>query len=300
MGLARGIRLLPFAIALGLLAGFAVRGAYLAQLGVYGLPPNDLLTLDRGGVDAVVDALLIVAGATATMCLAGRLLPVGLGGGVLGRLRGVSLPSPRAASWIQAAFLAISLAVAAYLLASKGVEELSKNRQVAFAGSGYQLALLYAGAGAWLVYFAVVGWPADRRQRALLLAFGAAALIPLVISGARTAAISGFIVPIVLLVHLRVRPIRLRTVAIVLVCLFILAIGMRQATRGDRSDPYLREAAPATEADGTVAKALEPGLGWTEAAVLDGFVLVRTQYVPRFGTDPLLTPGVFLGIAVPR
>ncbi len=95
LGRRRGIRLLPFAIALGLLAGFAIRGAYLAQLGVYGLPPNDLLTLDRGGVDAVVDALLIVTGATAIMCLAGRLLPVGLGGGLLGRLRGVSLPSPR-------------------------------------------------------------------------------------------------------------------------------------------------------------------------------------------------------------
>ena len=29
-----------------------LRGAYLAQLGIYGLPPNDLLPLDRAGVEA--------------------------------------------------------------------------------------------------------------------------------------------------------------------------------------------------------------------------------------------------------
>ena len=300
LGRRRGIRLLPFAIVLGMLAGFAVRGSYLAQLGVYGLPPNDLLTLDRSGVDAVVDALLIVAGATAILCLVGRLLPADLGSTLAGRLKGISLPSPAASIRVAAVFLAVSLLVALELLGTEGFEQLAKSRQTAFAGSGYKLALLYAGAGAWLVYFTEVGWPAARRDRVLLAGLGAAALLPLLISGTRTAAILGLIVPIVLLIHLRVRPIPLRTTAIVLVALAALAIGMRQLTRGEPSTPFLREPAPKTEADGTIAKALEPALGWTEAAAFDGFVLVRTDYLPRFGIDPLLTPGAFLGIPIPR
>lgn len=300
LGRRRGIRLLPFAIALAVLAGFSVRGAYLAELGVYGLPPNDLLTLDRSGVDAVVDALLIVAVATAILCLVGRLLPVDWGCRALRRLREISLPSRRGAIGAQAVFLAISLAMAAYLLRTKGVETLSKSRQTAFADSGYQLALLYAGAGAWLVLFAASGWPAGRRERALLVAAGSAAFVPLLISGARSAAILGFILPIILLIHLRVRPIRLRTVGVVLASLMVVAIGMRQLTRGEGAPPFQREATPTTESDGAVVNALEPALGWTEAAVLDGFVLVREEYLPRFGTDPFLTPGAFLGIPVPR
>ena len=298
LGRRRGIRLLPFAIVLGMLAGFAVRGSYLAQLGVYGLPPNDLLTLDRSGVDAVVDALLIVAGATAILCVVGRLLPADLGSGIAARLKDVKLTSSTASIRVAAVFLAISLLVAASLLGSNGIDELAKNRQTAFAGSGYKLALLYAGAGAWLVYFVVTGWPAARRERLLLVLLGAAALLPLLTTGTRSAVIFGFIVPVLILIHLRVRPIPLRTVAIVLVALFALAIGMRQLTRGEASASFLREAAPTTEADGTVAKALEPALGWTEAAAFDGFVLVRTDYLPRFGTDPLLTPGAFLGIPI--
>ena len=286
-----GIRFLPFAVALGLLGGFAVRGAYLAQLGAYGLPPNDLLTLDRSGVDAVVDALLIVAGATAVICLAGRLLPAGLGSGVLGRLKAVQLPGSRAAVRVAALFGAVSLAIGLYVLGSNGFEELSKSRQTAFAGSGYKLALLYAGAGAWLVCFAASGWPRGRRDQALLAALGCAALLPLVISGTRSAAIFGFIVPILLLIHLRVRPIRPRTAIIFLACLFVVAIGMRQAFRGDAPTP-VPQRAPNEDRGGrrTSPRFLKPALGWTEAAAFDGFVLVRTQYMPRFGTDPGLTP----------
>jgi hypothetical protein len=300
LGRRSGIRLLPFAIVLAMVAGFAVRGSYLAELGVYGLPPNDLLTLDRSGVDAVVDALLIAAAATAVLCVVGRLLPVGLGSRLAGRLKAMSLPSPAVAIRVTAVFLAVSLLVAASLLSSNGIDELAKNRQTAFAGSGYKLALLYAGAGAWLVYFTVSGWPAERRERLLLVLLGAAALVALLTSGTRTAAILGFIVPVLILIHLRIRPIPLHTAVIVLVALFVLAIGMRQLTRGEPSTPFLREAAPTTEADSTVAEVLEPALGWTEAAGFDGFVLVRTEYMPQFGADPFLTPGAFLGIPVPR
>ena len=55
-----------------------------------------------------------------------------------------------------------------------------------------------------------------------------AALVALLTSGARSAAILGFIVPVLILIHLKVWPIPMRTVAIVLVALFALAIGMRQ------------------------------------------------------------------------
>jgi hypothetical protein len=230
------------------------------------------------------------------------MLPAGLGSGALGRLRSVSLPSSRPAGRVQAAFLAVSLLIAAYLLASKGIDSLLKARQSAFADSGYQLALLSAGAGAWLVYFMVVGWPGgdERRIRWRLVILGALTLIPLLASGTRTTTILGFVVPLILLVHLRVRPIPLRMAAIAVVALIVLAIGLRQLTRGEAGTPYLREAAPATEADGGVVSALKPAFAGTEASALDGFVLVRTQYLPRFGTDPLLTAGVYAGIAVPR
>ncbi len=302
LGRRRGIRLLPFVFALGLLAGFAARSSYVAQIGVYGLPANDQLTLDRAGVDAVVKALLIVAVATAILCVVGRLLPARLGARALGRLRSVRLPSPGPAGRVEAVFLAVSLLVAAYLLASKGLGSLAKSRQAAFADSGYQLALLYAGAGAWLVYFMVVGWPGgdQRRRRLLLLTLGALTLIPLLVSGTRTTTILGFLVPLILLIHLRVRPIPVKTAVIAIVALMVLAIGMRQIARGEPGTPYLREAAPTTEADGIVASALKPAFGWTEAAAFDGFVLVRTQYLPRFGTDPLLTAGAYAGILVPR
>ncbi len=299
-GQRRGIRLLPFAIVLVMVAGFAARGSYLAQLGVYGLPPNDLLTLDRSGVDAVVDALLIAAAATAVLCVVGRLVPADLGRQTSGRLKAVELPSPAGAIRVAAVFVVVSLLVAASVLGSNGIDELAKNRQTAFADSGFKLALLYAGAGAWLVYFTVTGWPAARRERLLAVLLGAGALVALLTTGARSAAILGFIVPVLILVHLKVWPIPMRTVAIVLVALFALAIGMRQLTRSETSTPFMRERAPTTEADGTVAKALKPALGWTEAAGFDGFVLVRTEYLPRFGTDPFLTAGAFLGTPVPR
>ena len=93
------------------------------------------------------------------------------------------------------------------MLRDSGLKELFESRQTAFAGSGYQLALLSAGAGAWLVYFAVIGWPGESRERALLAVSGAVTLVPLLFSGARSVVILGFIVPIALLVHLRVRPI---------------------------------------------------------------------------------------------
>ena len=96
-----------------MVAGYAARGSYLAQLGVYGLPPNDLLTLDRSGVDAVVDALLIAAAATAVLCVVGRLVPADLGRQTSGRLKAVQLPSPAVAIRVAAVFLAVSLLVAA-------------------------------------------------------------------------------------------------------------------------------------------------------------------------------------------
>ncbi|MGZ8665884.1 MAG: hypothetical protein ACXWZM_02090, partial [Solirubrobacterales bacterium] len=222
------------------------------------------------------------------------------GSGLLGRLKAVQMPGSQAAAWVTAMFVAVSLFVGAYVLGSNGFEELMKSRQTAFAGSGFKLALLYAGAGAWLVYFVASGWPQGRRDRILLVTLGCAALVPLVISGTRSAAILGFMVPILLLIHLRLRPIRLRTAAIALACLFVIAIGMRQAFRGDSPTSFLREPPAKTEADGVIAKALKPALGWTEAAAFDGFVLVRSQYIPRFGTDPGLTLGAFLGIPVPR
>ena len=293
----RGIRLLPFGIVLVVLAGFALRGAYLAQIGVYGLPPNDLLPLDRAGVKAVVDALLILTGATATVCVIGYVVSVGWGQRLFGRLKHGSLPGRRGALYTLAAFLLISLAVAAYLVRNAGLKELFESRQTAFAGNGYQLALLTAGAGAWLVYFAVVGWPAERRERGLLLVSGAVTLVPLLLSGARSVVILGFVVPIAVLVHLRIHPISLRTAVIGAVVLFAFAIGTRELTRGGTGSSFLEEA---THANGPVVKALKPVFGWTEAAGLDALVLVRTEYVPRYGTDLAQTPGPFVGIAIPR
>ena len=293
----RGIRLLPFGIVLVVLAGFALRGAYLAQIGIYGLPPNDLLPLDRAGVKAVVDALLILTGAAATVCVVGHLVPVGLGHRLFGRLKRGSLPGRRGALHTLAAFLLISLVVAAYLVRNAGLKELLESRQTAFAGNGYQLALLTAGAGAWLVYFAVVRWPAERRERALLLISGAVTLVPLLLSGARSVVILGFVVPIALLVHLRIHPISLQTAVIGAVVLFAFAIGTRELTRGGTGSSTLEEA---TQANGPVVRALKPVFGWTEAAGLDALVLVRTEYVPRYGTDLAQTPGPFVGIAIPR
>jgi hypothetical protein len=292
-----GMRLLPFGIVLAVLAGFGLRGAYLAQLGIYGLPPNDLLPLDRAGVEAVVDALVVLAGSAATICAVGFLIPVGWGRRLLGKLGGVSLPSRRGALLTLAAFLLISLAMGAYVVRDSGLKELFESRQTAFAGSGYQLALLSAGAGAWLVYFAVIGWPSESRERALLAVSGAVTLIPLLFSGARSVVILGFIVPIALLVHLRVRPISLRAAVIGALVLLAFAIATRDLTRGGSDSAVLEEA---TQANGSVVRALKPALGWTEAAGLDALVLVRTEYEPRFGTDPAVTPGPFAGFAIPR
>ena len=117
------------------------------------------------------------------------MVPVGWGRRVLGQARGLAA-GRRGALYTLAAFLLISLAMAAYLVRNSGLKELFESRQTAFAGNGYQLALLTAGAGAWLVYFAVIGWPAERRERVLPRSPEPSPSFPCC-SGARSVVISG-------------------------------------------------------------------------------------------------------------
>ncbi|MFN8161954.1 MAG: O-antigen polymerase [Solirubrobacterales bacterium] len=296
----RGMRLLPFAVVLAVFLVFAARGAYVAQTGIYGIPPNALMTLDRDGVKATVDALSILCGAVVVLGAVGWALPAGWHGRLLERASAVRLPSRRGAAVALALFTVLSLAAAASVLQAEGLDAILKLRQTAFADQGYKFALLMTAAAAWLVYFAVVGWPPGRRERLILVGTALVALLPLLISGSRTALILGFLVPIVLLVHLLVRPLRARTVAIGLICLLAFAVGARQATRGGTTSVYLKQAAPGTELDTGAVTAFRPALGWTEAAGLDGFILVRSEYLPQFGTNPGLTAGAFAGIPVPR
>ena len=75
------------------------------------------------------------------------------------------------------------------------------------------------------------------------------------------------------------------------VVLLAFAIGTRELTRGGSEAPA-RGGDPRERSRG---QRLEAGAGWTEAAGLDALVLVRTEYVPRYGTDLAVTPGPFAG-----
>jgi hypothetical protein len=241
----------------------------------------------------------VIGAGTLLMCATGYAFPSHWNRRLMRKARGVRLPSRRGAARTLAVFVLASLAVGTYLIQSEGLDSLLTTRQVALANKGYLLVLLSAGAAAWLVYLAVVGRPQGRRAWAVVLITGAGALAPLLVSGARSIAILGLAIPAALLIYFLIWRFPGRVIAAGLVALVALAVVIRVTVR----EPSYAEPAPAASSEAVdpwIVRDLDPVLGGTEAAGLDGLVLARTEYLPTFGVDPALSAKAFVGAPVPR
>ncbi len=289
--------LVPYAFAAVVLLSIAARGIYVGFTGIFGLYPHDRFFLDGPAVQEVVQALALMSLAAAVMIVA-ALLSGGLRGRFeLPRLRALTPPSQRAAVITLALFSAITVVALGFVLASRGLGNLFSDRQSLFGDRGYlQLAIVGAG-GAFLVYLSSVRELGKRRQWMLTLLVGLVVGALILLTGSRSAALTGLILPALLYVHLRLRPISWRGLVLIGSVLVIAGVGLRLGVREQLQDV---PAASSTTEPPFVQEVLDPFLGGSELGALDGFVLVRSEYVPRFGTDFGETVAAIATAPVPR
>ena len=293
-------RLLPFLLPALVLAGAAIRAVYVAESGRYGIYPHDTFALDGPGVRETVTSVLLLAIAFAVLAVVGVL--VGSRGrlrSLIGKLAKAPLPGEPAARWTAVVLTAVAVAsLTAVIVTSGGLSALAGQRQAVFENRGYVTLLIAAPLGSFVLYLAACqakGTPLNRR---LVAGLSVTLVLLSLATGTRSTLLRGLLAPVVLYVHLAVRPFSMRVAVTALALFAVVGLGYRVLIREPNQPPEALPVAPLVE-DG-VSKALRPVLDGPEARYLDGLIVVRREFLPRFGPRPFRTVEALAALPVPR
>lgn len=311
------VALMPYAFIAVPLAAMAARAMYLAYTGTYGLYPNDRFPLDGEMVTEIVIAVAWLSLAALLMVAVAVGLVRRTGRASLPRLKAIRAPSELSAAIALGFAIALAIGALAYVLADADGADLFTQRAIVLGDRGYvQLAMVGAG-GAFLVYLASLPLGIGGRGKiAGLVALGVFLFALALSTGTRSAAIIGLAVPALVFIHLRLRPLSITAVLLAVAVMLVSGVGFRVGVRErlqetERQELALQQAEDGGEVAGEsappitlersrVRQLLDPIFDGSELGALDAFVLVRTEYVTRFGVDHLETAAAIATFPVPR